>query len=76
MLVLLGLLNPDKMFVAWLSKLIAVENSTGLPPSSLSAMFTNNHSRRFGGKRVASFSCVVTSPQRTILVGIMKFDAA
>ena len=39
-------------------------------------MFTKNHSRSFGGKRVASFSCLVTSPQRTILVGIMKFDAA
>ena len=76
MLVLGGLLNPDKMFVACLSKLIAVENSTGLPPSSLSAVFTNNHSRGFGGKRVALFYCLVTSLQRTILVGIMKFDAA
>jgi len=30
-----------------------------------------NHRRSFGGKLFASFSCLVTNPQWTILVGIM-----
>ena len=73
--VLVGLYNLDKMFAACLNKLIAIKNLTGLLPFSLFTTFTN-YRRSFGRKTFVLFSCLVTSPQRMVPVGIIQFGKA
>ena len=55
------------------------QNYTGSPCRPVTHLLFHvykNHRRSFGGKPFASFSCLVTSPQRTLLVGVIKFDEA